>query len=236
MTRQTLVRIFLLATILGVAVVLSIAFDLPAVFRSLLTWISGQGIRGALIFALLYVIATVFFIPGSVLTLGAGFVFGVVGGTVIVSIASTIGAFAAFMLGRYVARGWVSQKVSGNRQFGAIDEAVGREGWKIVLLTRLSPVFPFNLLNYSYGLTAIPGAAYVLASWIGMLPGTVMYVYLGSLTAGIATLGTVDPQRGPLQWTLYGVGFVATIAVTIFVTRLAQQALRNALAGPTPET
>jgi uncharacterized membrane protein YdjX (TVP38/TMEM64 family) len=176
-----------------------------------------------------YVAATVLFVPGSILTLGAGFVFGVVGGTLSVSVASTLGALAAFLVGRYVARGWVAAKTADNPRFAAIDEAVGREGWKIVFLTRLSPVFPFNLLNYAYGLTSVSTPAYFLASWIGMLPGTIMYVYFGSLAANLATLGDAAESRGAAQWILYGLGFVATVAVTVFVTRLARRALAQSV-------
>lgn len=228
MKKGTLVRAILGVLIVVVAVIAAIRFDVPSALRTLLEWVADQGALGVAVFGGVYVAATVLFIPGSILTLGAGFVFGVVGGTVAVSVASTIGATAAFLVGRYIARGWVSGKIAGDPRFAAIDSAVGREGWKIVLLTRLSPVFPFNLLNYAFGLTAVRVPHYFLASWIGMLPGTVMYVYFGSLAASLATLGGTS-DRGPLQWTIYGVGLVATVGVTVFVTRLARAALRNAL-------
>ena len=176
---------------------------------------------------LLYILATVLFVPGSILTLGAGFVFGVVRGMVYVSIASTIGATLAFLIGRYLARDWILRKVEGNRKFKAIDNAVGREGWKIVALTRLSPIFPFNLLNYAYGLTRVNLRAYVLTSWVAMLPGTLMYVYIGSLAGDLATLGTGARTRTPLEWALYGLGLAATLAVTIYVTFLARKAVRQ---------
>ncbi|RME03124.1 MAG: TVP38/TMEM64 family protein, partial [Deltaproteobacteria bacterium] len=164
-------------------------------------------------------------IPGSLLTLGAGAVFGVVKGTIYVSIGSTLGAVLAFLVGRHLARGWVAEKIAGNEKFEAIDEAVGREGWKIVLLTRLSPIFPFNLLNYAYGVTRVSLRHYFLASWIGMLPGTLMYVYLGSLAGDLATLGAGTGTKTPAQWGLTLVGLAATVAVTIYVTRIARRAL-----------
>lgn len=173
----------------------------------------------------LYVLATVLFLPGWILTLGAGAVFGVIKGSILVSIGATLGATAAFLIGRHLARGWVASKTAGNPRFEAIDAAVAREGWKIVGLTRLSPAFPFNLLNYAFGLTRVSLRDYVLASWIGMMPGTVMYVYLGSLAGDLATLGSGRASRTPAEWGLYVVGLLATVGVTVYVTRIARAAL-----------
>jgi uncharacterized membrane protein YdjX (TVP38/TMEM64 family) len=200
-------------------------FDLQGVFRDALAWISGLGPLGLLIFVVLYILACVLLLPGSILTLGAGVVFGVITGSIVVSIGSTLGATCAFVVGRYLARGWVARRIAGNNKFQAVDEAVAREGWKIVLLTRLSPIFPFNLLNYAFGLTKVNLRHYLLASWVGMIPGTVMYVYIGSLAGDLAALGTGGRTRTVSEWILYGVGLLATIAVTVFVTRLAKKAL-----------
>jgi uncharacterized membrane protein YdjX (TVP38/TMEM64 family) len=164
-------------------------------------------------------------------------VYGVVFGTIYVSVASTLGATAAFLVGRYFARGWVASKVEGNERFAAIDEAVGREGWKIVGLTRLSPIFPFNMLNYAYGLTKVSLRDYFFASWIGMLPGTVMYVYIGTLAGDLATLGAGERSRTLGEWILLVVGLLATIAVTVYVTRIAKRALSKKIDAPAePET
>ena len=205
--------------------------DAAARLRTALDAIAGLGPWGPVIFVLLYIAATVLFLPGSVLTLGAGVVFGLARGAVIVSISATLGATAAFLVGRYLARAWVARKIEGNARFRAIDEAVAREGWKIVGLTRLSPAFPFNLLNYAYGLTRVPVSQYVLASWIGMLPGTVMYVYIGSLAGDLATLGQGARVRSTAEWALYGVGLLATVAVTVYVTRIARGALDRRIAA-----
>lgn len=191
-----------------------------------LDWIAQLGPWGAIIFIGLYVVATVLFIPGSALTLGAGAIFGVAWGSVYVSIGSTLGATAAFLVGRYLARDSISRRIEGNARFAAIDKAVASEGWKIVGLTRLSPVFPFTLLNYAFGLTQVKLRDYVLASWIGMMPGTVMYVYLGSL----AKAATGERTRTTGEWALYGVGLLATVIVTVFVTRIAKQALAKKIA------
>jgi uncharacterized membrane protein YdjX (TVP38/TMEM64 family) len=196
-----------------------------------LEWIRGLGPLGPLIFVLLYVVATVLFVPGSILTLGAGFVFGVVRGSILVSISATLGAACAFLVGRYLARGWVAGRIEGNPKFKAIDEAVAREGWKIVGLTRLSPIFPFNLLNYAFGLTKVKLRDYFFASWVGMIPGTILYVYVGSLAGSLATLGAGEHRRSAGEWALYLVGLLATVAVTVFVTRVARGALESKVGG-----
>lgn len=196
-------------------------FHVQDLLKQTLDWIGELGSWGAILFIAIYVVATVLFIPGSVLTLGAGAVFGVAWGSVYVSVGSTLGATGAFLAGRYLARDAIARKIEGNARFAAIDKAVANEGWKIVGLTRLSPVFPFTLLNYAFGLTQVSLRDYVLASWIGMMPGTVMYVYLGSL----AKAASGERTRTPGEWALYGVGLLATIVVTVFVTRIAKQAL-----------
>ena len=207
---------------LAALIAAGITFNIQDKLTSALEWIEGLGPIGPIVFIATYILACVFFISGAALTLGGGGIFGLVMGTVYVSIASTLGATAAFLVGRYLARDWVSRKIEGNTTFKAIDEAVAKEGWKIVGLTRLSPVFPFVLLNYAFGLTQVPLKQYVLASWIGMLPGTVMFVYIGYLASEAATSGS---STGVMQWVLRIVGFVATVLVTVFVTRIARRAL-----------
>jgi uncharacterized membrane protein YdjX (TVP38/TMEM64 family) len=200
----------------------------PGVREGLLAalgWIQGQGPAGAVVFVLVYVAACVFFIPGSLLGLGAGAIYGVGAGAALVSVGSTLGATAAFLVGRYLARDWVARRIAGNARFAAIDDAVGREGWKIVALTRLSPIFPFNLLNYAYGLTRVSLRDYVLASWAGMFPGTLLFVYLGSIAGDLAALGTSGAGSTGVRWAFTALGFAATAAVTIMVSRLARNAL-----------
>jgi uncharacterized membrane protein YdjX (TVP38/TMEM64 family) len=210
-----------LAVVVLVVIGLFATFDVRAVLRAALDWIEQLGPWGQVLFVLIYIAATVLLIPGSALGLGAGALFGIVRGSLLVSLGSTLGATCAFLLGRYLARGWVAKKIEGRASFAAIDQAVAGEGWKIVLLTRLSPVFPFTLLNYAFGLTRVSLREYVLASWLGMMPGTVMYVYLGSL----ARTGLADQQRTPGEWALYALGLLATVAVTLIVTRIARRAL-----------
>jgi len=210
----------LIAAIAAAIVAAFFLFDVRALLREGLDAIARLGPWGPVLFIVAYIAATVLFLPGSVLTLGAGALFGIGLGSVYVSIASTLGATAAFLVGRYLARDWVAKKIEGNASFAALDRAVAEEGWKIVGLTRLSPAFPFSLLNYAFGLTRVSLRDYVLASWIGMMPGTVMYVYIGSL-ARVAG----DRQRTPAEWALLVIGLVATMAVTVVITRLARRAL-----------
>jgi uncharacterized membrane protein YdjX (TVP38/TMEM64 family) len=201
------------------------SFNPQTLLRDALQWIDSLGTLGAIAFIGLYIVATVAFLPGSILTLGAGVVFGVIWGSIYVFIGATIGATAAFLVGRYLARGWVAKKIADNKNFAAIDQAVNREGLKIVLLTRLSPIFPFNLLNYAFGVTGVSLKDYFIGS-VGMIPGTIMYVYIGSLAGNLALIGTENQPTNPtLQWAIRIIGFIATVAVTIYVTRIARKAL-----------
>ncbi len=190
-----------------------------------LTWTASVGFWGQAAFVGLYALACVLFLPGSVLTLGAGAAFGLGRGFVLVSIASTLGASLSFLTGRFLLRDWVARKLKSVPAFDAISAAVGTEGWKVVLLTRLSPVLPFNLLNYAYGLTSVSFGEYVLASWIGMMPGTFLYVYLGSAAGEAARAGAGAKTRSPLEWTLFGVGLAATALAAWLVGRTAKRAL-----------
>ncbi len=208
---------------------ISTEFNPQSLLKHALEWVGSLGTIGALAFIGIYIVATVAFLPGSILTLGAGIVFGVWLGALYVFIGATIGATAAFLVGRYLARDWVAKKIADHDNFSAIDRAVGKEGLKIVLLTRLSPIFPFNLLNYAFGLTGVSIKDYVIGS-LGMIPGTIMYVYIGSLAGNLALIGTATQAPNPtLQWTIRIIGFIATIAVTIYVTRIAKQALAKSV-------
>ena len=204
-------------------------FNPQELLRDALQWVDNLGAIAPIAFIIIYIVATVAFLPGSVLTLGAGVLFGVIEGSIYVFIGATIGATLAFLVGRYLARGWISKKITNNEKFSAIDRAVGKEGFKIVLLTRLSPIFPFNLLNYGMGVTGVSLKDYVLAS-VGMIPGTVMYVYIGSLAGSLATIGGDQPDANPIaQWAIRILGFVATVAVTLYVTKIARKALDESI-------
>jgi uncharacterized membrane protein YdjX (TVP38/TMEM64 family) len=197
-------------------------------------WVQDLGIWGPVVFILGYAAATVAFAPGAVLTLAAGALFGLVYGTVYTLAGATLGASLAFLVSRYVARRAVEHRIAANPRFQAIDRAVGREGFKIVALLRLSPVFPFNLLNYALGLTRVRFLDYFAAS-VAMLPGTLLYVYYGKAAGSLAAAfaGGGGPAAGgqsrAASWALLAVGLLATVAVTTYVTRLAGKALRQEL-------
>ncbi len=192
-------------------------------------WLDGLGPIGLVVFMGIYIIATILFLPGLILTIGAGAAFGIGWGFLGASIGSTIGAGCAFLIGRHLARDKVAAALEGNPKFAAIDRAVGEKGWKIVALLRLSPVVPFNLQNYFYGLTSIPFWPYLLASWIGMMPGTLLYVYLGA-AGRVALEAAADgkAERDPLQTGFFIAGLVATVVVTVYVTKIARKALKEA--------
>ena len=194
-------------------------------------WIRGAGVTGMAVFVVAYVVACILLLPGLILTLGAGFAYGVAVGIPLVWVAANLGAAVAFLFGRTLARDRIAARVAGNPKFAAIDQAVGREGLKIVLLTRLSPAFPFNLLNYAYGLTRVSFRDYVIGSMVGMIPGTAMYVYLGSLITSVSELASGAPSGGTAKQLLTWLGFAATVAVTIVVTRIARRALDEATVG-----
>lgn len=213
-----------------VAAVLTLPID--EWLLGLVGWIRAAGAGGVAVYAAVYVAATLLLLPGSVLTAGAGFAYGPLWGTLLASPVSVLAATLAFVLGRTVARGWVARRMSGAPRFAAVDEAIGQSGLKIVLLLRLSPLFPFSLLNYGLGLTRVRLRDYVLGSFLGMLPGTALYVYLGSLVTSASELVSGRSSGGGAGQTLYWAGLVATLAVTMIVARIARRALHRAIATP----
>lgn len=201
-----------------------------AIFGRPKTWLSEAivaverlGPWAPVAFTIVYAFATVLMVPGSALTLAAGTLFGVVWGTCIVSVASTLGASLAFLVGRHLARDAIAARLAARPAFAVLDRALRDEGWKIVALARLSPLFPFTLLNYALGLSNVRFMHYVLASWMAMLPGTVLYVYLGSL----ARAGVQGDSHSTAQWVIYSVGLVATALITMIVTKKARAAIRE---------
>jgi uncharacterized membrane protein YdjX (TVP38/TMEM64 family) len=225
-----------IAATIAVTIVIAKQFNLAMLLqdalKDALTWVDSLGALAPLAFIAIYNIATVLLIPGSVLTLGSGILFGLGWGTLYVIVAATLGATIAFWIGRNFARAWVSRQLEKYPKFGAIDRAVAGQGFKIVALVRLSPLFPFNLLNYAFGITQVSLKDYVLGS-VGMIPGTILYVYLGSLLGNIAMIGAKtgvsDPQTARIQWITRIVGLVITIAVTAYITQIAKKALDESI-------
>jgi uncharacterized membrane protein YdjX (TVP38/TMEM64 family) len=191
-------------------------------------WVAGLGAWGPAIFIAGYALAVVAFVPAAILTLAAGAVFGLLPGVAYVFVAAVLGSSLAFLVSRYVARGALERRLAATPRFAAIDRAVAQQGRRIVFLLRLSPVFPFVLLNYALGLTRIRFVDYLVAA-PGMLPATFLYVYYGSVGGEAAALaGGAGTARGAGGWTVLIVGLVATVVVTVLVTRIARRALREA--------
>lgn len=220
--------IIILALIIAALVGAGFIWPVSDWMQELILWVKSGGLWGVVIYAVIYIVAIVLLIPGSLLTLGAGFIYGPFWGTLLVSPASVIGAFIAFSLARGRLRPWVTKKLQGKAQFRAIDRAVGDQGFRIVALLRLSPVVPFTLLNYALGLTGVTARSYVAASFLGMLPATFLYTYLGSLVTSASNLG--HSPKSDAQTIFMWVGFAVTLLVTAYVTRLARRALKATIA------
>lgn len=229
-------RHWILVVVVAALATAALMLPLQEWLRLGIAWSAAQPGLAGLAFVALYVVATVAFVPGLPLTLAAGALFGVVEGSALVSIGSTLGASAAFLAGRTVARDWVRRRIAAWPRFVAVDRAVESRGFVVVLLTRLSPLFPFFLLNYAYGVTAVRARDYVLGSWLGMMPATVAYVYAGSLAAGVSQALAGEAELGVTGWLLLGLGFVATVTVTVVVTRVARGFLDREIgvAGSSP--
>lgn len=204
-------------------------------FQNFYLTLDTLGPVGGLIFIVLYVLATLFMLPTFFLAIGAGVLFGLIQGIFIVSLASTAGAAVSFLAARHLFRRALVSRFGNNRFYKAVNGAVACDQWKIVLLTRLSPLFPFNILNYLFGLTGLPFSKYILASWVGMIPVSVAYVYLGTLGADLALIGPCITCHSPLEWTLIAAGFLATGAATIFITRATKKILNSDETCPFPE-
>ena len=225
MKRHITLIISIAALLVGVAIAAAIYFDLQDYYLIVMDKISRLGQYGPILFIALYIAAAVLLLPGSPLTLGAGALFGFYPAFVIAQLGSTLGAACAFLLARYVARDWLAKRIKRNAKFTAIDKAVGGEGWKIVLLTRLSPAFPFNPLNVALGLSRVRFRTYVWTTFVGIIPGELVFIYIGTLAGNLARIGDEMNQRTTWEWGLYGMGFLATVAVTVVITRIARNAL-----------
>ena len=227
-TRSTIIRV-IIALAAVVALVL-LGRQLSGQLPRLTAYVDGLGALGPIAFIAAYAVACVAFVPASLLTLAAGALFGVVRGTIFVLIGATLGALGAFLVARYLARDWVAARVAKDPRFAAIDAAIAEQGRRVVFLLRLSPVIPFNVLNYALGLTKVRVADFVIAS-AGMIPGTLLYVYTGKLASVV--VGASDaaaPPKGPAFYAVLGLGLAATAAVTVLITRLAKRALADATA------
>jgi uncharacterized membrane protein YdjX (TVP38/TMEM64 family) len=224
-------RVLLLVAVVLLLVTAGLILPVREYLSAALGWMASHRESSWLAFIALYVLATVCMVPGLILTVAAGAIFGLLRGVVLVSAASVLGASAAFFIGRTVARGWTQRRIAAWPRFRALDGALTARGFWIVLLTRLSPLFPFNLLNYAYGVTAVRPRDYIAASWLGMLPATVVYVYAGSAAANLAQALAGGAHLGRSGALLLVLGLAATVAVAVLVTRIARAQLERELAA-----
>ena len=200
----------------GIAALLIVGRSAGGYIPAFAAWVNGLGFWGPLVFILTYAVAVVALFPAVLFTLAGGAIFGLVRGTIYVFIGAVLGSNGAFLVSRYFARRAIEKRLAGNPRFAAIDRAIGAQGLKIVFLLRLSPAFPFVLLNYA------------LAAF-GMIPGTLLYVYYGKLAGDFAALGAGHgAERGAGYYAVLVTGLVATVLATTLVTRIARRALREA--------
>ena len=219
--------LYALAGVVALAALFLLGREVGDVLPRFTAWVQGLGVWGPVAYIVGYVLATVLFAPGLILTLASGVIFGLFWGTVYTLIGATLGAACAFLIARYLARGFVERRLADRPRFQAIDRAVGRQGLKIVFLMRLSPVFPYNLLNYALGLTRVRFSDYLLAC-VGMIPGTLLYVYYGKALGSLAAVAAgAEVEKGAEFWVFLGLGLAATIVVTTYITRIAGRALRQ---------
>ncbi|HSF48112.1 MAG TPA: VTT domain-containing protein [Burkholderiales bacterium] len=187
-------------------------------------WMEGLGVWGGVLFALIYVVGTLLLAPGSLLTIAAGLAFGLGGGFPVIMVGATIGAAAAFLVARYLVRERIQGMIEKRPKLQAVDKAVAEDGWKIVLLMRLTPIVPFNIQNYFFGLTRVDFGHYVIATAVGIIPGTLLYLYIGAIGGALAGGG----RWGTGQWILFGLGLLATLVVVVLVTKKAKEKLKEA--------
>lgn len=225
-----LIKLSLLGLLLAALLVTVALLPVREWTVAMVAWIRSLGTLGVVVYAIVYTLSPVIMFPASLLTLAAGFLYGPWWGTLLVSPASVVGSTLAFLLGRTVARERVKRQIQANSRFSAIDAAVEKTGLKVVFLLRLSPIFPFTLLNYALGLTKVRLRDYILGSFLGMLPGTFLYVYLGSSVANVTALTSGKAASGnAAEHLLFWGGLLATALVVILVTRTARQALDRSL-------
>lgn len=230
LTWKSWLKIGLVLLLLLTFVLLLIFLPWPYWLGQFLTWVESIGAWGPVIVAIVYIICTIFAIPGSILTLGAGFIFqSVWKGTITISIGSTVGCICAFLLGRTILRGWVENKIQHYEIFKAVDSAIALKGWLVVLLLRLSPIVPFNVLNYALGLTKVGLLEYSFCSWLGMLPATIAAVYIGTTLSSITQIinGNISPT--PLTTSIFIAGLLATIVVVIILSYFSKLQIQAVL-------
>lgn len=219
------VRLLALLLIAGIAY----WFNRYGILKNTLAWLESFGPWALVGFVAVYILSAIFFVPSFVFSFVAGALFGLSWGLVLALTGIGLGAVSAFLIGRHLARSWVEKAFGSNAKLQVLIEAMSQKGWKIVLLARLSPIFPFMIANYAFGLTRLPAWTYLAASLVGSLPSTAVYAYLGSLAGDLALLGSAGRERTPLEWAFLIVGLIATVILTIYIRRISQAALEKNL-------
>jgi len=229
--RRVAVAALLLAALIAAAIV---GLPLASWIAAAVAWAQQHRAAAAALFVVIYVIAAVVLVPCAILTLAAGFLFGMPLGVALTSVGSVLGAAAAFVVGRFAAHDWVARRIDARPRFHALIAATHTDGFMLVLLTRLSPVIPYILLNYAFSVTRVRFRDYMLATWIGMLPAIVLYVYAGTLAKNFAELTSAGRAPSWAVDAVLAIGFVATVALTWLIARRANRVLRERLQRESP--
>ncbi|KAL6971445.1 hypothetical protein U1Q18_031121 [Sarracenia purpurea var. burkii] len=223
-------RITLLLTLIAAITTAFLTLPVEKILKDFLLWVEQDlGPWGPLALAVAYIPLTVLAVPASVLTLGGGYLFGLPVGFVADSLGATIGAAAAFLVGRTIGRSFVTSKLKDYPQFRAVAVAIQRSGFKIVLLLRLVPMLPFNVLNYLLSVTPVPLGEYMLASWLGMMPITLALVYVGTTLKDLSDVTHGWHEFSKARWALIITGLVMSVVLLVCVTKVAKAALDKAL-------
>lgn len=213
--------------LIAVFIAMLIYFDAHVYALKFLEWLDQHETLAPLLFIIADMLVVILVLPGVILTLGAGFLFGVLKGSLYVVIATTLGATIAFLIARYLFGAGITNLLTNHPRLSLVNNELTNEGWKIVLLTRLVPFFPFKLSNYFFGLTHFSLRGYIIGTLVGIIPITMFNVYLGSLAADLTKLGSQGASKTSLEWTLHGVGLVIALGAVIYITRLARRALKH---------
>lgn len=229
-TRGSMFRLLLIFLLLGAFATACLTLPMEKMLKDFLVWIDKNlGHWGPLVLAVAYIPLTVLAVPASILTLGGGYLFGLTVGFIADSIGSTAGATAAFLVGKTIGRSYVVSKLKDYPQFQAVAIAVQRSGFKIVLLLRLVPLLPFNMLNYLLSVTPVSIGEYILASWIGMMPITFAFVYVGTTIKDLSDVTHGWNEISTTRWILLTIGSVASVVLMVLVTKVARKSLNKAL-------
>ena len=231
MSRDNVLRLLGVVLLLVAAATVVFVYPVGEWLDGLLIRLRGLGIWGPVLYSAVYMIASTLFVPASLLTLGAGFAFGAIIGTISALAGGLLGAALTFLLGRTLARHIVERRASHSPTFNALDRGVADKGFKLVALVRLTPALPFAPLNYLFGATRVRFRDYMLGSLVGMFPGCLLYTYLGWVTESLAGTARGSLDRSPAEWALLAAGLIVAVVVTVMITRIARLAMRDAAAA-----